>query len=115
MFELVSAIAAGRPVQGRPVEVRRLPKPEPNSNVHLVFVGRGAWKDLPAWAAVSKEHPMVVATDAPQGIDRSAVLAFVQEGDRVRFEASLPAAAQSGVKLSARLLGVAARVVEGNE
>jgi YfiR/HmsC-like len=111
MFELVSGVAANRPVQGRPVQVRRLGNPGESADVHLVFVGREAWKDLPAWAAWSKENPVVLTTDAPQGIERGAALAFVQTGQRIRFEASLPVAEMSGVKLSARLLAVAERVV----
>lgn len=109
IYQLLSAIAAGRPVQGRQVEVRRLEQPE--RNVHLVFVGRDAWKDLATWTAASREQSMVVATDAPQGIERGATLGFVRSGQRVRFEASLAAAEQSGIKLSARLLGVAERVI----
>jgi hypothetical protein len=111
MFELLSGLAAGRPTQGRPVEIRRVSKPEESAGVHLVFVGRETWKDLPGWAARSREHPMVVTTDAPQGLDQGAALAFVQGGERVRFEASLAAAERSKVKLSARLLAVAERVV----
>jgi hypothetical protein len=57
---------------------------------------------------------MVVTTDAPRGIDRGATLAFVHAWERVRFEVSLPAAAKSGVKVSARLLAVAERVVEAS-
>ena len=111
MFDLVSGVAAGKTVQARPIMVRRLVKPEDSDDVHLVFVGKESWKDLPGWTARSKEHPMVVATDAPQGVDRGATLGFVQTGQRIRFEASVAAAEKAGVKLSARLLAVADRVV----
>jgi hypothetical protein len=111
MFELVAGLAAGRPVQGRPVEVRRLIKPGEGPDIHLVFIGSEAWKDLTGWVASSQEHATVITTDAPRGIDRGATLAFIRNGERIRFEVSLPAATKSGVKVSARLLAVAERVV----
>lgn len=111
MADLLSAVAGARPVSGRPVEVRRLAKPQDAARAHLVFVGKGAWPELRAWSQAAKGNGVVIATDAPRGIDDGASLAFVQIGTRVRFEASIPAAEQAGVKISARMLAVAERVV----
>lgn len=112
MYELLLGVVPGRPMQGRRVEVRRLTTPEQSSGVHMVFVGRAAWNGLAEWSAASKKDAVVVTTDAPHGVDRGAALGFVRAGQRVRFEASTAAAEQSGVKLSARLLAVAERVVQ---
>jgi hypothetical protein len=111
MYELLGALSRGRLVQGRPVEVRHLASTDQVSTVQLVFVGQQAWRELPAWASAAKGRAVLVATDAPHGVDHGATLGFVQSGNRVRFEASLPAAEQAGIKLSSRLLGVAERVV----
>jgi hypothetical protein len=109
--ELLTAIAANRPVHGRPVEVRRLGSPSKVPNVHLVFVGKAAWADLPGWSESANGNGLHVVTDDPRGLDKGAALKFVQDGPRVRFEASLPAANQAGLRLSSRLLAVASRVV----
>jgi hypothetical protein len=111
MFDLLSAIATSHTAQGRAIRIVRLGKPEQVPDLHLVFVGKDAWGDLPAWTAASKDRGLVVATDAPQGVDRGATLAFVQLAGKIRFEASLSAAERAGIKLSARLLAVADRVV----
>jgi hypothetical protein len=111
IHELLSAAVSNRPVQGRPVEVRRLGSPSAATNVHLVFVGKGAWSDLPGWAEAASGSGMLVVTDEPHGIDKGAAMNFVQDGPRVRFEVSIAAANQAGLRLSSRLLGVAARVV----
>jgi hypothetical protein len=111
VFQALSTLAAGRPVQGRTLEVKRVLKPDPGAKLHLVFVGKDAWRDLPAWTAAANEHALLVTTDAPNGVDRGAALAFVRSGPQVRFEASLAAADKAGVRMSARLLGVAERVV----
>jgi hypothetical protein len=51
-------------------------------------------------------------TDMAQGLERGAALVFVETESRLRFEASLPAAEQAGLRLSSRLLSVAERVVK---
>jgi hypothetical protein len=111
MLELLSATVGARPAQSRQIEVRRLSKPQDAAGAQLVFVGQAAWPDLHAWSEAARGNAVVIATDAPHGIDDGASLAFVQIGTRVRFEASLPAAQQAGVKISARMLAVAERVV----
>lgn len=105
-------IAALRPVQGRTVDVRRLTRSEELADVHLAYIGQGAWRALPQWVAAASGKPIAIVTDAPKGADHGAVLTFVRADDRVRFEASLRAARQTGLVLSARLLEVADRVVE---
>jgi hypothetical protein len=109
--DLLSATVGARPAQSRQIEIRRLSKPQDAGRVHLLFVGKAAWPDLRAWSDAAKGNAVVIATDAPHGIDEGASLAFVQVGTRVRFEASLPAADQAGVKISARMLAVAERVI----
>jgi hypothetical protein len=111
MFELLSAVVIGRPVQGRAVEVRRLSTPAHVADVQMVFIGKDAWKELPAWGAAAEKHAVVVTTDEPHGVEHGAALAYIQKEQRIRFEASLTAAEESGVKLSSRLLAVAERVV----
>jgi hypothetical protein len=109
--ELVQ-VAAGRPVQGRAVQVRLLTRPEQAAGVHMLFIGRDAWHDARHWIAAVKGRPVAVVTDAPNGSALGAALTFVQVNDRLRFEASVRAAEQAGLRLSSRLLAVAQRVVD---
>ena len=111
MYESLVSVAAGRPAQGRAIEIRRLTRPEQIQSVQCVFVGKDAWKDLETWSEAAKESSAVVITDAPRGIERGATLDFVVSDQKVRFEASVASAERVGIKLSARLLAVAERVV----
>ena len=96
------------------MQVQRLEKPDERlAQVHLAFVGQEAWRYLPQWVTACRQYEVVLATDAPNGVAQGAVLGLVTAGQRTRFEASPPAAAQVGVKLSARLLEVAERVWGG--
>jgi hypothetical protein len=111
VFSELVGIAAGRPVQGHTLQVRRLSKPQDLGEVSIVFIGRDAWSELDAWTAAAKGKPVAIVTDAPQGAQKGALLTFVQVQERIRFEASIPAAEQAGLRMSSRLLAVAERVV----
>ncbi len=108
----LARVVASRTVQGRTVAVRTLsPGTALPNDIQVLFVGRDAWVDMPAWVAAAKGRPVAVVTDAPRGVELGALLTFVESNNRLRFEASLPAAEQAGVRLSSRLLAVAERVV----
>lgn len=100
---------AGRVVApgNRRLLVRRVRAYDSLSGVHLLHVGRGA---RPADTAALRALPVLVVTDAPTGLADWAMLNFITSDRRVRFEAAPAAAERAGLKLSARLLAVAARV-----
>ncbi len=108
--ELLRLSAARGPVSPgrRPVVVRRVAAGDPLQGVHLLHVGRGARPGLPE---ALRAWPLLVVTDASTGLPDWAMVNFVTVEQRVRFEASPQAAERAGLKLSARLLAVAVRVV----
>lgn len=110
IYEELTRISVGRHVQRRRVEVRRVQSPEQVGAAHLLFVGDAAWKDAASWLQATRGKAVAVVTDASRGLETGALLAFVEVENRVRFEASLRAAEQARVQLSARLLAVASRV-----
>jgi hypothetical protein len=103
-------LAAGRGAApgNRRVVVRKVLADDPLAGVHLLHVGRGA---RPPDPALLRLRPVLVVTDSPAGMPDYAALNFVTVDRRVRFEAAPVAAERVGLKLSARLLAVTARVV----
>lgn len=112
MYESLSRAAQGRQAHGRPIEVRALREPFQVAGAHMLYVGAASWPDRARWTAAVWERPPVLVTNAPAGVDQGATIGFLNVGQRVRIEASLPAAQAASVKLSSRLLVVAERVVE---
>ena len=102
----LQAITAGRQVNGRPVVTRRLALADPLEGLHAVFVGRSAPPG--ALERLRGRSILVVAED---GLEPGVMLNFVPVAGRVRFEAAPVAAERVGLKLGARLLAVAERVV----
>jgi hypothetical protein len=106
----LDSLVKGRTAEGRPVEVHELLPGAPLDGVHLLFISRDVIAPR-AWLQEARDNAVLVVTESPQGLAGGGILNFVLTEQRVRFEASLPAAERSGLKLSSRLLAVASRVV----
>lgn len=102
-------LAAGRQVRGLPLVVRSLREPGPAERPHLAYIGRAhAWqlRDM----AARLPGPVLLVTHGQAGLEAGAVLNFVHDSGRLRFEASKRAAEQRGLRISSRLLAVAITV-----
>lgn len=102
-------LVVGRQVNGHPLAARRVALGEPVESLHVLYVGRAARPSAVVPTLLGR--PILVVTDAAGALADGSALNFVQVRGRVRFEASVPAAERGGLKLSARLLAVAERVV----
>ena len=67
-----------------------------------------------ATAILRYVHDRPVLTVADSGYEGDAILIFVLDQDRVRFDVALSLAEASDLRVSARLLSVARRVEEGS-
>jgi YfiR/HmsC-like len=92
-----------------PLVARKLNPGEAPSGVDVLYLGRGVSPGR--WLAAVAGRPVLVVTDEPGGLPEGSALNFVLVGRRLRFEASPSAAERAGLRLSARLLAVAERII----
>lgn len=109
----LEALAKSRSVDGRPLVIRRLDDKSTLDDVQLLFIGRTQKDGLPRWMTRVQDHPLLVVTEIPTGLDAGSSINFAVEDNRVRFDVGLAAAQRRGLKLSAQLLQVA-RNVQGS-
>jgi len=102
----LTRITAGRPVNGRPVQVRRLRDGDSLEGLHMVFIGTDSARPVQALRSAADKSVLSV-TEMDNGLQQGAVINFRLVDDRVRFEVSLQAAEKGGLRLSSRLLSVA--------
>ncbi len=95
---------------GRTVEVRRLKPGEAMAGIQMLFVGRDESTTLKRLQDNLQARSVLTVTDAVGALAAGSVINFVTVDDRVRFEVSLAQAELSGLKISARLLGVAQKI-----
>lgn len=110
----LAAVVAQRSVHGRPVVLRKLRRGAPLAGLHLLFVGGRDGSRLPEVLAAAMGQPTLTVTEAQDDDNPGSVINFVLVADKVRFDVSLPPASAGGLKISARLLAVARKVVAGD-
>ncbi|HET9664583.1 MAG TPA: YfiR family protein [Burkholderiales bacterium] len=95
-----------------PISVRRIHSIEDVAGVHVLFIGERENARLSKLIAAVQHLPVLIITEAPDGLDRGGMINFVTT-DRVQFEVAIANAAKAGIHLNARLLSVAIRVRKG--
>ena len=103
-------IKTARPVSSRPIEVKRLKPGEPTSGVQMLFIGHEESARLKRLQDNLQSRPVLTVTDSVGALGAGSIINFVTVDDRIRFEVSVAQAELSGLKISARLLGVAQRI-----
>ena len=107
-------LVKGRPINNRPVTVRRMKEGEAVTGLHVLFAaGREAGR-VRALARAARTQSTLLVSEAAGALEAGSVIKFGPMDDRVGFEVSMEAAERSGLKVSSRMLGVALRVLASN-
>lgn len=109
--EELEQITAGRMVHGRPVAVRRLKRGDSLAGMHVLFVGQAA--RLAEILTSAKAQPLLVVTDAADGLPNGSIINFVPVENKLRFDIAVATAERMQLRISSRLLAVARKVVPG--
>lgn len=104
------AFLPGHTIQNRPVVVRALSNINDVRDAHVLFIGAENNGRLRQLVDRVGQRPVLVVTDAADGLEHGAMVNFQVVEERLRFEISLPAAESVGLMLSSRLLSTAMRV-----
>lgn len=104
----------GQTTNHRRIEVRVVRDVEEAAKCQLVFIARGQPKQG-MWLQALQKLPVLTVVESAQGLAEGAVLALILDsgprGPRVSFQASLIAAQQAKLKISASMLASASMVV----
>jgi hypothetical protein len=112
--ELASSLeqlVVNRTVHGRPVAVRRLRRGESPAGLHILFIGQSESARLGDILATARGHAVLTVTESENAIVSGSMINFVAEERKVRFDVALPPAERGQLKISARLLAVARKVM----
>lgn len=108
----LAQVVSGRSIGGRPVEVRKLRRGAPLNGLHILFVGR-ADRGSSDVLASAKGRPVLTVTESEDAFALGSMINFVIVDERVRFDVALREAEMANLRVSARLLRVARRVLGG--
>jgi hypothetical protein len=104
---VVGKAAAGQSVGPRPLVVRHLALAEPDAGCQIMYIAGSDAQSVAQALAVMKSAPVLTVTDeAAHPADR-AIISFVVADNHVRFDIDDAAAADAGIVISSKLLGLA--------
>lgn len=103
----------GRTMQNRKVEVRRIARGAPVQGAHILFIADAENARIADIAAAVRGQPILIVTESESATTRGSMINFIVADNKVRFDVA-PAPAEKGrLRISARLLTVARRVIGG--
>lgn len=109
--EEVERAAASATVDGHPVQVRRVDRLDGGLQAHLLFIDRSRSGQLADTLGQVRGRPLLVVTESEQALALGGMINFVIVENKVRFDIALAPAEASQLRISARLLAVARRVL----
>lgn len=110
LAEELDRITAGRAIDGKPVQVRKLRPGDPVSGLQVLFIGRSQVDAQAQLLRTVQARPILTITDTEGALAWGSMINFRLVDGRVRFEVSLGTAERSGLKISSRMLQVALAV-----
>jgi uncharacterized protein DUF4154 len=103
----------GEEVGGRKLTVLRAGRLSDPAGCHVLFVSRSERKRLSEILPAVRDDPVLTVGDAEGFLEQGGIINFVLEGSKVRFEINQEAADRAGLKISAKLMRLASRVLPG--
>ena len=106
----LTAIVAGRSLDGRPVVVRKLHAGDATAGLNIIFIGKTSSRRTAEILSPIKGRATLAVTESEDALDFGSTINFVIVDGKVRFDVALPPADAGGLKISSRLLAVARKV-----
>jgi hypothetical protein len=110
MVAALDAAIKGKEVGGRELAVRRVETPEQASEVNVLFLGADVDAGLTTWLAAASKTNVLTIGESEVFRKSDGMIAFVWQGDRLRFEINVAEADRAKLRVSAQLLKLASKV-----
>ena len=99
-------------VDGHPVQVVHVTAVADAHKCHILFIPSPQDKQARALIEAIRNNSIVTVGETQGFLEEGGMIRFALQEGKVTFQVSLRAAALSGVRISARLLGVATQVIQ---
>jgi hypothetical protein len=106
----IDELVRGQSVGGRPFAVRRIGQVPRDDSCQIVYFGGLERSRAEQNLEAIKNLPILTVGDNEEAGEVQAMISFVIESSKVRFNINLEAAERSGLKMSSRLLQLARTV-----
>jgi hypothetical protein len=107
---ILDATVAGRTAQGRPLEVRRVQTASGAAGCEVVFVSQETWTRNPGTLKTLQNAGRLTVGESEQFARGGGVIGFVILDETVRFVVNDEARHRAGLRISSRMLSLAAAI-----
>lgn len=107
-------ITRDKTIKGRMVIVRTFTPTDSLQKAQILFIGQSEQTRLNLILASTRGRPVVTVTESEDRIIKGGIINFIIDENKVRFDIELENADNNNIKISARLLGVARKVIAGS-
>jgi hypothetical protein len=107
LFPVLEAALRNKAVYGHPIVVRRLDTSAAARSCAVLFVGASNRKEISRIVESVGRSPVLTIGELVQFSRLGGVVAFIRDGNRIRFEINLDAADRAGLQVSSKLLRLA--------
>ena len=109
----LDASMSGKTIDGRPVRVLHFKLAQEVQTCQILFLGAPEKRLLSATLVNLGESPVLTVGESQNFIEQGGMIGFLWEDNKVHFEINLEAAERAKLKISARLLTLAKKVIGG--
>ncbi|MDR7305763.1 YfiR family protein [Rhodoferax saidenbachensis] len=107
----LTQMVTDRRVDNHPLHVRKLRRGDPLMGVHILFMGRGESSTAHAVLASARGKPVLTVTESEPDFAAGSIVNFVVLDNKIRFDVAPRQGELANLKISARLLTVARKVI----
>jgi YfiR/HmsC-like len=107
---VLDATMQGKTTQGRPLAVRRVRSSSGAAGCHLVFISRKTWRTLRELPRALRSAGRLTVGESEEFAQAGGVIGFVIRDEAVRFVVNAEARDRAGLRISSRMLSLAAAV-----
>jgi hypothetical protein len=106
----IDEVIATETIQGRPVARETPETPAAARSCAILFISDIEESRVDHLIAAVRDLPVLTVGETSDFLARGGMIAFVRDGDRVRFDVNTAAAQSAGLTISSRLLRLARKV-----
>jgi YfiR/HmsC-like len=107
------SILENRPVQGRPLTIRRAVKAADLKTCHAAFFADSARDQIPALLKTLGDAPVLTVGEGDRFCGQGGMISLLSVNQKIQFEVNVDAAQQAGLRMNAQMLKLAAAIHGG--
>ena len=111
LADVLARMVAGRTVGGREMQVQFLQPGDPVEGLHILFIGSTSAEQRERILSDAAGKPILTVTDSQEAFSMGSMINFVVVDGKLRFDIAHRPKETDGVRISARLLATARKVV----